>query len=305
MSVQLNQVTKIFGQQKAVDQISFTANHSEILGFLGPNGAGKTTTMKIISGFYQASSGTVEVCGINVEENPSEAKKNIGYLPENNPLYKDMYVREYLRFFAKLNNIPNAHNRVEEMIQLTGLTKEHNKIIGTLSKGYRQRVGLSQAMLHNPKVLVLDEPTTGLDPNQIVEIRELIRGLAKEKTIILSTHIMQEVKLLCDRVIIINNGKLIADDSIHALQNQMKDRQVVHVEFKNEISLDLLKKIPEVESVKSLGQGKYSFYSTTKNDLRDIISEYCSKNNYPIREMIKDKNSVEEVFSLLTNKNQA
>ena len=304
MSVQLFKVTKTFGTQRAVDNLSFNVNDAEILGFLGPNGAGKTTTMKIITGFYQATEGEVEVCGINVKEDPLATKKLIGYLPENNPLYKDMYVREYLMTFAKISKIINPKSRVEELISLTGLTKEQNKIIGTLSKGYRQRVGLSQALLHDPKVLILDEPTSGLDPNQILEIRDLIRNIGKKKTIIFSTHIMQEVKMLCDRVIIINNGKLIADDSIQNLQDKIKDRQVVHVEFKDDLSVDQLNEIPNVESVKNLGKGKFTLYSSIENDLRDIISEYCLKNNWQIREMTKDKNSVEEVFTLLTTQNK-
>lgn len=300
MSVQLHNITKIFGKQTAVDNLSFSAQPSEILGFLGPNGAGKTTTMKMITGFFQPNSGSIEVCGENIISQPIQTKKFIGYLPENNPLYKDMYVREYLLTFAHLYKIPNPQSRVEELIQLTGLTREQNKIIGTLSKGYRQRVGLSQALIHDPKVLILDEPTSGLDPNQILEIRELIRNIGKEKTIIFSTHIMQEVKMLCDRVIIINNGKLIVDDTIDELQGRLQNRQCVQVEFRNDPGIQAVKKIPQVDSVKTINSGHYALYSYGSEDLRDIVFDYCVQNNYPIRELIKDKSSVEEVFTLLT-----
>ncbi len=301
MSVVLSHVSKFFDSQIAVNDLSFTANKSEILGFLGPNGAGKTTTMKIITGFHSADEGVVEICGINIKEQPLESKKRVGYLPENNPLYKDMYVREYLNTFARINKISNAADRIEDLIKLTGLSKEQNKYIGQLSKGYRQRVGLSQALLNDPEVLILDEPTSGLDPNQILEIRELIRNISKEKTIIFSTHIMQEVKMLCDRVIIINNGKLVADDSIQELQNRIQDRQIVHVEFRNDPPIAALKNISLVDKVKSERKGIYSFYSSSDLDLRDIIFDACQQNNWQIREMTKDKNSVEEIFTLLTS----
>jgi ABC-2 type transport system ATP-binding protein len=207
MSVKVNELTKIYGTQKAVDQVSFEAKKGEVLGFLGPNGAGKTTTMKVITCFIPQTSGEVTVCGFDVEKESMEVRKRIGYLPEHNPLYKEMYVKEYLRFIGGMHKIKNLNSRIDEMIQMTGLEREQHKLIGTLSKGYRQRVGLAQAMIHDPEVLILDEPTSGLDPNQMAEVRQLIKDIGQEKTVVFSTHIMQEVQKLCDRVIIINKGK--------------------------------------------------------------------------------------------------
>ena len=211
-----------------------------------------------------------------------------------------MYIREYLLTFAKISQIQNPKKRVEELIELTGLTKEQNKLIGSLSKGYRQRVGLSQALLHDPEVLILDEPTSGLDPNQIQDIRDLIRNFGKEKTLIFSTHIMQEVKALCDRVIIINNGSIVADDPIDMLQEKLSDRQIVHVEFNKDLPIDLLKNIPGVQSVRTNGKARFTVYSSNQKDLREMLFNFSVQNNYIIYEMNKDKNSVEEVFSLLT-----
>ncbi len=300
MSIQVENLVKIYGSQRALNGISFTAGKGQILGFLGPNGAGKTTTMKILTGFLFPTSGKASVCGFDLSESPLEAKRKIGYLPEHNPLYKDMYIREYLLTFAKISQIQNPKKRVEELIELTGLTKEQNKLIGSLSKGYRQRVGLSQALLHDPEVLILDEPTSGLDPNQIQDIRDLIRNFGKEKTLIFSTHIMQEVKALCDRVIIINNGSIVADDPIDMLQEKLSDRQIVHVEFNKDLPIDLLKKIPGVQSVRTNGKARFTVYSSNQKDLREMLFNFSVQNNYIIYEMNKDKNSVEEVFSLLT-----
>ncbi|HRG33803.1 MAG: gliding motility-associated ABC transporter ATP-binding subunit GldA [Saprospiraceae bacterium] len=300
MSIQVEDLVKIYGSQRALNGISFTAEKGQILGFLGPNGAGKTTTMKILTGFLYPSSGKASVCGFDLTESPIEAKRKIGYLPEHNPLYKDMYIREYLLTFAKISHIQNPSKRVEELIEMTGLTKEQNKLIGSLSKGYRQRVGLSQALLHDPEVLILDEPTSGLDPNQIQDIRDLIRNFGKEKTLIFSTHIMQEVKALCDRVIIINNGNIVADDPIDMLQEKLTGRQIVHVEFNKEVPVDLLKNIPGVQSVKTNGKARYTLYSSSSEDLRGLLFNFSVQNNWIIYEMNKDKNSVEEVFSLLT-----
>ena len=300
MSIQVEDLVKIYGSQRALNGISFTAEKGQILGFLGPNGAGKTTTMKILTGFLYPSSGKASVCGFDLTESPIEAKRKIGYLPEHNPLYKDMYIREYLLTFAKISHIQNPSKRVEELIEMTGLTKEQNKLIGSLSKGYRQRVGLSQALLHDPEVLILDEPTSGLDPNQIQDIRDLIRNFGKEKTLIFSTHIMQEVKALCDRVIIINNGNIVADDPIDMLQEKLTGRQIVHVEFNKEVPVDLLKNIPGVQSVKTNGKAQYTLYSSSSEDLRGLLFNFSVQNNWIIYEMNKDKNSVEEVFSLLT-----
>ena len=300
MSIQVEDLVKIYGSQRALNGISFTAEKGQILGFLGPNGAGKTTTMKILTGFLYPTSGKASVCGFDLTEYPIEAKRKIGYLPEHNPLYKDMYIREYLLTFAKISHIQNPSKRVEELIEMTGLTKEQNKLIGSLSKGYRQRVGLSQALLHDPEVLILDEPTSGLDPNQIQDIRDLIRNFGKEKTLIFSTHIMQEVKALCDRVIIINNGNIVADDPIDMLQEKLTGRQIVHVEFNKEVPVDLLKNISGVQSVRTNGKHRYTLYSSSSEDLRGLLFNFSVQNNWIIYEMNKDKNSVEEVFSLLT-----
>lgn len=300
MSVQISHISKKFGAQTAVNNLSFTAQPSQILGFLGPNGAGKTTTMKMITGYHTPDSGVIEVCGWDIAKNPRECKQALGYLPENNPLYKDMYIREYLLIFARLNGLFRPSSRVEEVLQLTGLIKEQNKKIAELSKGYRQRVGLSQALLHDPKVLILDEPTSGLDPNQIIEIRDLIRNIGKEKTIIFSTHIMQEVRMLCDRVIIINNGNLVADDAIESFQDRFQDRQIVHVEFRSEPDIRILKNLEGIDSIKTLSKTSYTLYSSSTQDLRDMIYTASVQNHWPIREIHRDRSSVEEVFTLLT-----
>ncbi len=221
MSIEVNELTKIYDSQIAVNAISFALKKGEIVGFLGPNGAGKSTTMKMITGYIPPTNGYASVCGFNVVEQPMEVRKKIGYLPESNPLYFEMYVREYLQFSAGIHGIANPKNKIEEMIQITGLTKESHKKIGALSKGYKQRVGLAQAMLHNPEVLILDEPTSGLDPNQILEIRELITSIGKEKTVLLSTHIMQEVQAMCSRVIVIHNGNIVANGEIETLRKQL------------------------------------------------------------------------------------
>ncbi|MFI5161619.1 MAG: ATP-binding cassette domain-containing protein [Sphingobacteriales bacterium] len=234
MSISVASLTKVYGKQKAVDNISFSAEPG-VLGFLGPNGAGKSTTMKILTGFIPQTSGKALVCGFDVETQPLEVKRSIGYLPESNPLYTDMYVRESLAFIADIHQIDNAENRIDEIIELTGLAPEKHKKIGQLSKGYRQRVGLAQAILHDPQVLILDEPTSGLDPNQLIGIRQLIRDLGKTKTIILSTHIMQEVEAVCDRVVIINKGTIVADDTLNGLtkKNGGKSLENIFIELTN------------------------------------------------------------------------
>ncbi len=227
MSVKVEQLTKVYGTQKAIDQISFEAKKGEVLGFLGPNGAGKTTTMKILTGFIPPTEGSAEVCGLSVLEEPIAIRRKIGYLPEHNPLYKDMYVKEYLRFVAGMYQLSKPKDRIAEMVEMTGLEREQHKPIGALSKGYRQRVGLAQAMLHDPEVLILDEPTSGLDPNQLAEIRALIKKVGQEKTVIFSTHIMQEVQAICDRVIIIRQGELVANDTIDKLGARVESGSVV------------------------------------------------------------------------------
>lgn len=300
MSVSVKHLSKIFGEQLAVHDVSFEARQGEVLGFLGPNGAGKSTTMKIITGFLPASEGRVEVCGFDVETTPMETRRRIGYLPEHNPLYKEMYVREYLGFTGKLHKVPNLNRRVKEMIEMTGLGREQHKLIGALSKGYRQRVGLAQALLHDPDVLILDEPTSGLDPNQLVEIRELIRRLGKEKTLILSTHIMQEVQAVCDRVIIINRGRIVADDSIDALQHRIEGESVITVEFREEIKKELLQKIPGVRKVKVLEGNRRQLISSAGSDIRPQISEFVKKHDLTLVEMHREIMSVEDVFKRLT-----
>lgn len=300
MSIQLHNLTKIYGTQLAVDHISFSAGKAEIVGFLGPNGAGKTTTMKMICGYLTPTEGDIEVCGIDIKEFPIEVKRKIGYLPEHNPLYKDMYVREYLMFFSKLLKISNPKQRVEDCIELTGLGQEQNKRIGSLSKGYRQRVGLSQALLHDPEVLILDEPTSGLDPNQLLEIRQLIRSIGNQKTLLLSTHIMQEVQALCDRVLIINKGKLITDETIGNLLNIQKNKRVISVEFSFLIDGSQLSRLPFVDSVQKLSDTKYLISSASDKDIRQDLFKLCTNNSWAILEMKEERSNMESVFNELT-----
>src|SRR5580704_7213741 len=249
MSVSVQNITKIYGTQKALDDVSFNIQSGEIVGFLGPNGAGKSTMMKILTCFLPQTTGNASVFGFDVSEQSLEVRKNIGYLAEHNPLYLDMYVKEYLGFIAGLHHIPNATKRIAEMIEITGLTIEQKKKIGALSKGYRQRVGLAQALMHNPSVLIMDEPTSGLDPNQLQEIRNLIVNVGKEKTVILSTHIMQEVEAICGRVIIINKGKIVADKSTKDMKSMETNITVITVEFDKEPNREELKKIAGVDSI--------------------------------------------------------
>ena len=300
MSVKINQLTKIYGSQRAVDNLSFSVRKGEILGFLGPNGAGKTTTMKILTCFIPQSEGTAEVCGYDTAASPMEVRSQIGYLPEHNPLYKDMYVREYLRFVAGLHKIKKARSRVDEMIEQTGLTLEQNKLIGALSKGYRQRVGLAQAMLHDPQVLILDEPTSGLDPNQLVEIRQLIKNIGDEKTVIFSTHIMQEVQAICDRVLIINKGKAVANEKIDALKNIVSNGQTIAVEFKEKATIGLLEKISGIESAKNIADGKWELQVADQRDVREAIFKFAVNNNLTLLGMQKQERSVENIFQELT-----
>jgi ABC-2 type transport system ATP-binding protein len=242
LSIEVTKISKEYGQQKALDEVSFSVGEGSITGFLGPNGAGKSTMMKILTCFIPQSSGTAKVCGFDVYENSFEVKQQVGYLPEHNPLYLDMYVKEYLAFAAGIHKLKNIDERVKEMIAITGLTLEQRKKIGALSKGYRQRVGLAQALIHNPEVLILDEPTSGLDPNQLVDIRNLIKNIGKEKTVMFSTHIMQEVEAVCDRVIIINKGKIVANNNQQALDTS-PEVQTIYIEFEGAVSSQLLSKI--------------------------------------------------------------
>ncbi len=302
MSVLVKNLTKEYGPQKAVNNVSFEAKSGEVLGFLGPNGAGKTTTMKILTCFIPQTAGEASVCGFNVEADPMEVRERIGYLPEHNPLYKDMYVKEYLGFVAGLHRVKNKKKRVAEMIDMTGLGREQHKLIGALSKGYRQRVGLAQAMLHDPDVLILDEPTSGLDPNQLVEIRSLIKQIGREKTVIFSTHIMQEVQALCDRVLIINKGKIVADDPIDQLQNRIGGELVVTAEFNSPLKATQLEKIRHVKQVVDLGNNKWQIVSAAKTDIRGDIFRFAVANNLVLLEMRKEVFSVEDVFHELTKK---
>lgn len=300
MSVVVNDLSKIYGSQYAVNHLKFTAERGKILGFLGPNGAGKTTTMKMLTTFLAPSSGSATICGYNIIDSPIDVKRNIGYLPEHNPLYKDMYVREYLIGFARLLKVVNPMSRVDNLIQMTGLSLEQNKLISSLSKGYRQRVGLAQALLHDPEVLILDEPTSGLDPNQLVEIRNLIRNIGNEKTLIFSTHIMQEVNALCDRVIIINHGQKVLDESIEELQNHMNDRQIIQLEYSHGIDISILKKIEGVVKVEDKGKNKYQITAKNNIEVRDLIFNQSVANHWTLRELKKEKSSVESIFNELT-----
>ncbi len=300
MSVSVSNLTKIYGNQKAVDDISFALGNQEIVGFLGPNGAGKSTTMKIITGYLAANSGSAVVNGINVNTNPLDAKRQIGYLPEGNPLYYEMYVREYLEFIAGIHHLKqDVKKRIEEVIDLTGLRIESNKKIGQLSKGYKQRVGLAAALIHDPKVLILDEPTTGLDPNQIVEIRQLIKDLGENKTVLFSSHILQEVESICDRIIIINKGKIVADDTLTNLQSSNKNTHVVIVEFATKINADLLKNLAGVEQVEEK-ENQYHIQTADPDKVKKLLLEFSLQNNLDILSLQGKSKSLEEVFRNLT-----
>ncbi|MBU0763555.1 MAG: gliding motility-associated ABC transporter ATP-binding subunit GldA [Bacteroidetes bacterium] len=302
MSVQVKKVTKIFGDQKALDDVSFEIHTGDIVGFLGPNGAGKSTMMKIITGFIPPTSGEVFVNGLDIDYHRLEASRIIGYLPEHNPLYVEMYVREYLEFIAGIYDLgKNRRQKVEEMIKKTGLTAERKKKIGELSKGFRQRVGLAQALLHDPEVLILDEPTSGLDPNQIVEIRSLISEIGKEKTVMLSTHIMQEVEAICDKVIIINNGRIIADGYTGEIkQKTLGQQQTIIVEFNNITEQKLLERIPGVTKVARAKENNWLIQSNMNNDVRPAVFRFAVLNNLTVLSMQKTEKSLEEVFHELT-----
>ncbi len=301
MSIKVTALSKVYDTQKAVDNISFELKKGEIVGFLGPNGAGKSTTMKIITGYLPATSGTAEVCGFDVEEKPMDVRKRVGYLPEANPLYYEMYVREYLEFTAGIHKLgKDTKKRIDEMIEMTGLTKEAHKKIGMLSKGYKQRVGLAQAMLHNPEVLILDEPTTGLDPNQIIEIRDLIKKIGEQKTVLLSTHIMQEVQAMCSRVIIINNGQIVADDSISNLQGASTQQDVTIVSFDKAVDLAHFKTLKNVTSAENLGDNKWKLVSKNAEELPRELMQWALDHHLTITSMHNEVHSLEDVFRKLT-----
>lgn len=300
MSIDISNLSKLYGTQRAINDISFSIGNNEIVGFLGPNGAGKSTTMKIITGFIHPDSGSVRVNGIDVGNNPLEAKKNIGYLPEGNALYYEMYVREYLEFIAGIHKIKSAKRKIEDIIDITGLRIESNKKTGQLSKGYKQRVGLAAALLHDPKVVILDEPTTGLDPNQIIEIRKLIKDLGNNKTVLFSSHILQEVENICDRVIIINKGNIVADDTLVNLQSANKSVHTVIVQFGKEVNPVPIKSWEGVENIEQIS-GQYHIQTSDPEKIKKMLLEYSLENNLDILSLQSKSTSLEDVFRNLTN----
>jgi len=301
MSISINNISKFYGEQKALDNISLEINPGEILGLLGPNGAGKSTLMKIITCFIPPSEGNVSVYGYDIFEESIEVRKKVGYLPENNPLYLEMYIKEYLEFVAGIHKIPgNKKERVKEMISMTGLEPEQHKKIAALSKGFRQRVGLAQALIHDPEVLILDEPTSGLDPNQLIEIRNLITEIGKHKTIMLSTHIMQEVEAICSRSVIINKGVLVADDATENLIRSMKNRDVITVEFAKVIDPKGITKITGVSSIKNLKENTWIIESSSEADIRQLIFNFAVETGNSVLTMSREEQRLEDVFQALT-----
>jgi ABC-2 type transport system ATP-binding protein len=296
MSISVQNISKFYGKQKALDNISFTIKKGEIVGFLGPNGAGKSTMMKILTTYINSTEGEASVNEFNVNDEQKKVKKSIGYLPEHNPLYLEMYVREYLSFNSEIYKI--SKKRIEEVVTLTGLTSEAHKTIRQLSKGYRQRLGLAKALLHDPEVLILDEPTTGLDPNQLVEIRELIKSFGKNKTIFLSTHIMQEVEAICDRVIIINKGKLVIDKSLAELKSNQE--QLIEVEFDYRVEDVLLKRLPNVKNAKNTFGMTWEVTFDTKEDMRSVIFDFAAANELKILKLDTKNFTLESIFRELT-----
>lgn len=299
MSIHVEGISKFYGEQKALDSVSFKLNKGEIVGFLGPNGAGKSTLMKILTGYLTASEGKAEVNGISLEDDLHKIQQQIGYLSEHNPLYTEMYVREYLEFNSRI--FKTDKSRIEQVIELTGLKPEANKKIEQLSKGYRQRVGLATALLHDPQVLILDEPTTGLDPNQLVEIRNLIKNIGKEKsgkTIFLSTHIMQEVEAVCDRVIIINKGKVVADKNLKDLREE--NEQVILVEFDYRVEQVAIQKIPNLISAKNVGGFAYELTFDTKKDMRPAVFDFAHDNGLKTLQLNQKTKNLESLFAELT-----
>jgi ABC-2 type transport system ATP-binding protein len=298
MSIEVKNLFKYYGEQAAVRDVSFNVKKGEIVAFIGPNGAGKSTTMKIMTGYIPASSGEVFISGMKVDVDNLKTRQIIGYLPEHNPLYTDMYVLEYLEFVGRIYKVKNLKGRVSEMIQTVGLEVEQNKKIGALSKGYRQRVGLAQAIIHDPEVLILDEPTTGLDPNQLVEIRDLIKRIGKQKTVMLSTHIMQEVEAICDRIVIISKGQIVADDRAGNLQKE-DAHQTVYVEFDKKLSKSQLTKIPHVRKIEQVKEG-WLLETIDEVDLRLEIAQYAQKENWLVLTLKIEQKTLEEVFKELT-----
>lgn len=304
MSIVVEHISKVYGQQRALDNVSFEVKTGEIVGFLGPNGAGKSTMMKILTCFIPPSNGKATVNGFDVMEQSINVRRSVGYLPEHNPLYLDMYVKEYLEFIGGLHKVSKLRSRVEEMIEITGLTVEQHKQIGALSKGYRQRVGLAQALIHDPAVLILDEPTTGLDPNQLAEIRELIRRIGKQKTVMLSTHIMQEVEILCDRVIIINKGNIVTDKETQVLQQGDQSKIVIIAEFDKAVSKSQLMKIAGVEDAANINANTWQIVTGPQTDVRSDVFKFAVENGLSVLGMQREERKLEDVFKELTGKKQ-
>lgn len=299
MSIEVTQLTKVYGEQKAVNNISFTLQKGEIVGFLGPNGAGKSTTMKMITGYLQPDGGRVTVGGLSVKDHPIEIKRKIGYLPESNALYTDMYVREYLSFVAGIHRIDQAKKRIEEVISLTGLTLESKKKIGQLSKGYKQRVGLAAALVHDPEVLILDEPTSGLDPNQIVEIRNVIKAQGLNKTVLFSSHILQEVQAICSRVVIINRGQLVADSPLNELQKGQNNS--IRVQFEEALEDEWLKRLTAISSVNKINTHTWQLQTADTTAARKQLMELALQHNLNIVQLQNEGGNLEELFRSLTD----
>ena len=301
MSIKVTGLTKIFGEQKAVNNISFEIGSGSIVGFLGPNGAGKSTTMKMLSTYISPTSGQASVCGFDVVEKSMEVRRLVGYLPESNPLYYDMYIKEYLEFAAGVHQLGKiSKSRVDQMIEMTGLQKEVKKKIGTLSKGYKQRVGIAQAMIHDPKVLILDEPTSGLDPNQIMDIRDLIIDLGKEKTVLLSTHIMQEVQAMCSRIIIINNGNIVADDAIGNIQSSEKPKSGLLVSFGKEVAASALQQMKHIVQARKSDDNQWLLETSNPDLLRKELMVWSLQNDIDILSLQNSSQSLEDAFRDLT-----
>ncbi len=299
MSISVVKLLKMYGAQKAVNDISFSINKGEIVGFLGPNGAGKSTTMKIITGYLSPDSGNAKVCDIDVQAHPLEIKRKIGYLPEANPLYYEMYVREYLSFVAGVHNMHNRKKAIDDVIELTGLTVESKKKLGQLSKGYKQRAGLAAALVHDPEVLILDEPTSGLDPNQVIEIRNVIKQQGRNKTVLFSSHILQEVQAICDRVIIINKGEIVADDSVFHLQQDVRSN-IITISFKVGVSGALFENLPAIVSVTRINECDWQFAARNIEEARKQLLEVAISENLDIVSLSTKGNNLEDVFRELT-----
>ncbi|MEO5583992.1 MAG: gliding motility-associated ABC transporter ATP-binding subunit GldA [Flavobacteriales bacterium] len=302
MSISVRHITKQFGAQKALDDVSFEIGGSEVVGFLGPNGAGKSTMMKILTCFLPPTSGDASVCGFDIREASMDLRRNVGYLPEHNPLYTDMYVREYLEFVAGLHKMKNITARVKEMVGTVGLEQEAHKKIGALSKGYRQRVGLAQAMIHDPKVLILDEPTSGLDPNQLEEIRGLIKHIGEARTVMLSTHIMQEVEAICSRVIIIDKGRIVADDNAKHLRGVGDQRQAILVEFDGRASTEELLALPGVDGAERRNDNTWALTFREENDIRPVVFQFAVDKGLKVLTLQRSERDLEAVFKELTNR---